>query len=93
MLPAVGEVVLIQELFARSQAEVRQSHAVRIIAETDAADLADAVVLAVDHEPVQVLVTPAECQLQRGVQVGDRAVVANQEAAPDQRADATQYDL
>jgi len=36
---------------------------------------------------MQVLVAPAQDQLQRGMQVGDGAVAAKEQAAPDQRAD------
>jgi hypothetical protein len=46
----------------------------------------------VDHEAVQVLVTPAESRLHCLVQVGDGVVVAHQQATPDQRADTTKDD-
>ena len=45
-----------------------------IVAEADPADVADAVLHAVDDEPVQVLTAPAERDLQHRVQVGDRGV-------------------
>jgi hypothetical protein len=39
---------------------------------------------------VEVVVPPAEDKLQGGVQVGDRAVASDWEAAPDEGADAAQ---
>jgi len=49
-----------------------------------------AVLPAVDDKSVQVLVAPAEGELEGGVEVGDRAVAADKEPSPDQWADATQ---
>jgi hypothetical protein len=51
-----------------------------------------AVLPAVDDKAVQVLVAPAQGELEGGVEVGDAAVAADKEPAPDQRADATQHD-
>jgi len=54
--------------------------------------MVDAVVLAVDLESIQMLITPAKCNLKRVVQVGDSAIATNQQAAPDHWADlANQY--
>jgi hypothetical protein len=39
-----------------------------------------------------VLIAPAQRDLQDGVQVGDRAVAADEQPAPDQRADPAQDD-
>ncbi len=52
----------------------------------------DTVLSTVDDEAVQVLVIPAESHLKGGVQVGDGAVTAHEQASPDQRADGAQDD-
>ena len=47
----------------------------------------------VNDEPVQVLGAPAQSDLQRGgMQVGEGAVAADTQPAPDQWADAAQDD-
>ena len=81
VLPVVGEVVLVQEALADAQPESSQPHAARV----DAAVVS--VLAPLDHEAVQVLTAPAQCDLQGGMQVGDRAVAADEQPAPDQRAD------
>ncbi len=53
--------------------------------------MGDAILPAVD-ESVQVLVAPAEGDLEGVVEVGDAAVAADKEPAPDQGADAAQHD-
>ena len=52
-----------------------------VVAEAAAAGVADAVLDAVDHEPVQVLTVPAESDLQHGVHVGDAGVAGGRAAA------------
>ena len=49
-----------------------------------------AVLPAVDDEAVQVLVASAQGELEGDVEIGDAAVAADKEPAPDQGADATQ---
>ena len=92
MVPAVGEVILIEEALTDSKAKVGQAHVSRIVAEADPAVMPDAVLTAVDDEAVQVLIAPAQRKLKGGVEIGDGAVAANEQAAPDQRADAAQDD-
>jgi hypothetical protein len=47
----------------------------------------------VNDEPVQVLVAPAQSDLQRGgMQVGEAGVAADKQPAPGQWADAAQDD-
>jgi hypothetical protein len=45
----------------------------------------------VDHEAVEVLVAPAEGELQGGMQIGDRTAAADEDPASDQGADAPQH--
>ena len=56
-----------------------------IVAEADTADVADAVLHAVDDEPVQVLAVPAERGLHHVVQTGDGGVGPDEQSPPDQR--------
>ena len=60
MLPAVGEVILIEEALTDSKAKVGQAYMSGIVTEADPAVMPDAVLTAVDDEAVQVLVAPAE---------------------------------
>ena len=92
VLPAIGEVILIEEALADSEAKIGEMHAVRVIAEADAAETDDAVCPPVDDEAVQVLIRPAQHKLEGGLQVGDRGVAPDEDAAPDQRTDAAQDD-
>ena len=92
VLPAIGEVVLVQEALPNAEAQVGQAYLARIITEGDPAEVADAVLATVNDEPVKVLVAPVQSDLQRGMQVGNGAVAADEQSAPDQWADATQDD-
>ncbi len=90
--PAVEEVVLVEESFADAQAEVGKLHFMRVVAEPETARVGNAVFPTVDDEAVQVLVAPTQGDLEGGVEVGDAAVAADKESAPDQGADAAQHD-
>jgi hypothetical protein len=70
--PAVAEVVLVEEPFADAQTEIGKVDLMWIVPEPETARVGDAVFTAVDDEAVQVLVAPAEGELEGGVQVGDR---------------------
>src|ERR1700712_1432557 len=52
----------------------------------------NAVLGAMDDEPVEVLITPPERGLQDRVQLGDAGGGGHEEAPPDQWADAGQHD-
>ena len=89
--PAVGQVVLVQEALANPETEGGEADRSRVVGEAEAASVADAVFAPVDKEAVEVVVAPVEDELQGGVKFGDRAVAADQDPAPDQRADAVQH--
>ena len=72
--------------------EVGQAYVSGIVTEADPAIMPDAVLTTLDDETVQVLVGPAQHSLASGVEIGDGTVAANEQAAPDQRADAAQDD-
>jgi hypothetical protein len=81
VLPAVDEVVLVPEALADAEPELAEPHAARV-------GIARVAVLApLDDEAMQVLIAPAEGRLHGGMEVGDGAVAADQQPAPDQRAD------
>jgi hypothetical protein len=92
VLPAITEVVLVQEALSDAQSEINQLHSVRIVAKADAAKVADAVLTTVNDESIEMLVSPTQGQLQCGVQSGDGCIATNEQAPPDQGADATQDD-
>ena len=54
--------------------------------------MGDAVLAPVDDKAMEMLVAPAQGELKGGVEVGNGTVAGDQEAAPDQRADAPQDD-
>jgi hypothetical protein len=80
VLPAVGEVILIEKAFTDSKAKVCQAYVSGIVTEADPAIMPNAVLAAVDDKAIQVLVAPAEDKLERRVEIGDGAVAANEQA-------------
>src|ERR1700694_5344254 len=90
MLPGISEIVLMEEAPADPPSKVGQSHLTWIVGEANATDVSDTVFSTVNHEAVQVLVIPAKSRLKRAVQVGDGVVVADEQAPPDERADAAE---
>ena len=63
MLPAVGEVILIQEALTNTEAKVGQGYVSWIVTEPDPAVTPNAIFAALDDETVQVLIAPAEDEL------------------------------
>jgi len=58
-----------------------------IVSEADSAEVTDAVLTTVNDEAIEVLLRPAQADLERCVHVGDAAIAADKQAPPDQRAD------
>src|ERR1035438_1933615 len=87
VLPSVAEVVFVTEPFVDAKAEVGEADSFCIGREANTADLADAVIPAVDVEPMEMRIRPAKRNLERVVKIGDRAIAAHQQPAPDHRAD------
>src|ERR1039457_1779710 len=73
--------------FVDTKAKVGEADLICIGREADAADLADAVIPAMDVEPMEMRIRPAERNLKRVVKIGDRAIAAHQQPAPDHGAD------
>lgn len=71
-------------------AKIGQPHAVRVIGTAEAAETDDVIRSPLDDEAVQVqvLVGLAQHHLQGGLQVGDRGIATDEDAAPDQGTDA-----
>ena len=63
VLPAVREVVFIQETLTCAEVKVGQAYVSRVVTEANSAVMADSVLAAVDDEAVQVLIAPAEDEL------------------------------
>jgi hypothetical protein len=77
VVPAIEEVVLVQESFADAQAEVGKLDLIGVVTEPETARVGDAVLAPVDDEAVQVLVAPTQGELEGAVEVGDRGVAAD----------------
>ncbi len=69
VLPAVPEVVLVQKPFSDPETEIRQPHLGGILVEGSSADVVHAKVSAVDPEPIEMEVAPAESKLKCIVKV------------------------
>ena len=87
VLPAISEVILVEEALADAQSEINQPYLARIVSEADPAVMVDAVLTTVNGEAIEMLVCPTQADLERRVQVRDAAIAADEQAPPDQRAD------
>jgi hypothetical protein len=76
VLPPISEVVFVYEALANPKTKIAKADFTGVVGEAEAARIPDAVLATVDHEAVEVVVAPAEGELQGGVQVSDRAVAA-----------------
>jgi hypothetical protein len=79
VLPGVAEVVFVPESFVDTKAKVGEADLLCIGREADAADLADAVIPAMDVEPMEMRIRPAKRNLKRVVKIGDRAIALHQQ--------------
>jgi hypothetical protein len=90
VLPVVVEVVLIKKPLTHPELEVRQVNRLRVIVKRQTSPVAHAIVFPVNVEAVQMGVGPTEGNLECIVEIGDRAVTANQQSPPDDGTDASQ---
>src|SRR5258708_22401530 len=88
VLPEVVEVVLIAELLARAETAIRQTQVGRVVGKGDPTEVGGAITLAVNHKAVEVGIGPGEGGLDDGVEICNRGITADQEPAPNERADA-----
>jgi len=84
VLPTIDEVVLVKETLMEAEPEIGEAHEARI------EEAIGAMLMSVNREAMEMLVTPAECDLQRSMQVGNPGVASNEQASPKQRPDAMQ---
>src|ERR1035437_9999043 len=85
VLPAITEVVVVAETFVATKFEIVQLDLIGIGRKARASVMVNAIVLAMDVEQIQMLVAPAEGNLQRVMQIGDRTVAAYQKP-PDRKS-------
>jgi len=69
---------------------MRERHLVRVVIEADAAQISNAVILAMDAEAMQVLLAPANGNLNVLMELSDRDLNGNQQAPSDDGADPGQ---
>lgn len=93
MLPSIRQVVFVQEALIDAEMEITQPNVVSIGGEAESASAADAVVLAVNVKPVEVRVGPVKGNLQRVMEVGDRAIGTDQQTPPDEWAHLSNPDM
>ena len=79
VLPAIGEVVLVEKSLTDTQPKVGQPYLAGIVGKANAADVSDTVLATANDEAVQVFVTPGESRLQGGMQAGEGAVAADEQ--------------
>ena len=86
MQPGIAEVVLVEKPLTCPKTEVGKIPALGIIGEIHAADMIPTVVLAMNMEPIQVGIAPADRDLNGVMEVGYRAVATDQQSPPDHGA-------
>jgi hypothetical protein len=89
----VAEVVLGEEPLVAAELEVGEPNRSRLVGEPEPTHPVGAIVPAVDAEPMEMEVAPAERALEYVMEVGKRAVAAHQEPPPDHRADPADPDV
>ena len=90
MSPTIAEVILVEEALVEVEAEIAQANQCRIGREADAAIVADAVVLPVGVKLIEMRIGLAKRDLERVMEICNRAIAANQQPVPDHRTDLAQ---
>lgn len=90
MLPSITEVIFIDKALVLTKANVSESYLAWMIDKPIAPDFRDAIALVSDTKFVEMRIGPAHGDLKRVMQIRNATVVANQQAAPDHRADFPQ---
>ena len=88
MLPAIVQIVFVEETLARPKWEIGKLNLLGIISEGNAALVRDAIILAVNVKPMEVGIAPAHSDLNDVMEVGNALVTAQQQPPPDHRANA-----
>ena len=92
MLPPVGQIILIDPRFLPAEVKVTQLDLVRIVVEAHPSGSPDPVRFPANEELVQMLIRPAERNLQRVMKLGNRAVAAHEQATPNLGTDVAYPD-
>lgn len=91
-LPQIPEVILVEEALIPAEGEIGQVHPAGIVSLREAMPR-DRVVLLADAEAVEVEVATAEGDPEDPVQVGERAIGPDQDAAPKEGVDVPDTDV
>src|SRR5258708_1462608 len=83
MLPPVGQIIFVDPRFLPAEVEVPQMDPVRIVVEAHPSGSPDPIWFPANEESVQMLIRPAERNLQDVMKLGNRAVAAHEQATPN----------
>src|SRR5262249_38493778 len=93
MLPEIREIVFVQKTLTQPESEAGQVNLLGVVVEPDATLMSAPVVLAVNVEAIEVRIAPAHDDLNGVMEIGDRLITAQQNAATDHQAKGQQNDL
>src|SRR5258707_15360171 len=85
MLPQIAEIILVKKPLIDAETKLRKKPFPGVGRERGAAHPAHAILLATNHETVEVKVAPIECDLEQVVQHGDAAVAGHVQTPPYRR--------
>src|SRR6202035_1198639 len=83
MLPQIAEIIFVKKALVNAEMELGKKCFLRVGPERGAADPAQTILLAANHETMEVKVAPIECDLEQLVQRGDAAVAAHVQTPPN----------
>src|SRR5260370_22479749 len=93
MTPQIAEILLVKKALVNAETELGEKHFPGVGHERRAADPGQTVLLATNHETVEVKVAPIECDLEQFVQRGDAAVAAHVQTPPNGRVNLEEQDV
>ena len=73
MLPQIAEIIFVKKALVNAEMELGKKFFLRVGPERGAAEPAQTILLAANHETMEVKVAPIECDLEQLVQRGDAA--------------------
>ncbi|SRR5229473_1970235 len=87
MLPAIGQIILVDPALFAAEMKIAELHLMRIVTEADPSWFPDPIRFPSNNELMEVLISPAKSDLKRVMELGNGAVAAYQKATPDLRTD------
>src|SRR5215469_2351421 len=93
MSPQIAEIILVKKALVHAETELGEKHFPGVGPERGAASPAQTVLLATNHETVEVKVAPIECDLEQFVQRGDAAVAAHVQTPPNGRVNLEEQNV